>query len=165
MEHQDNEQLNDAQTELDQIESRNEAEENQFLKDIAAEAGEFDPSTVQAESGQDNSLELAMMAGMVGGGLTVAEEFIKNMVHPDFKFDEAQAEKVAEAFAPLLLKYGGEPPPWLAKYMDEITALCAVGMLGFGSYMQIKQLKSDELTQAQAEKRTQSEAASEKAAA
>lgn len=163
METQDNEQLTESQTELNQIDMPSEADEAAFLKSIAGDETEFEPS--ETKDKPDNAVELAVMAGMVGGGLTMAEEFIKNMVHQDFKFDETQAEKVANAFAPLLLKYGGEPPPWMAKYMDEITALCAVGMLGFGSFMQIKQLKADELTQAQAEKRAQSEAASEKAVA
>lgn len=150
--------LTESQGEFDAIETRSEADENQFLNDIAADTGEFDPSNVKTEAAPDNSLELAMMAGMVGGGLTVAEEFIKNMVHPSFKFDETQAGKVADAFAPLLLKYGGEPPPWLAQYMDEITALCAVAMLGFGSYMQIKQLKADDANQKQTETTAKAEA-------
>ncbi|MCQ1059858.1 hypothetical protein LRP52_30180 [Photobacterium sp. ZSDE20] len=65
----------------------------------------------------------------------------QTMVHHNFEFDPQQAENVARKITPLIVKYGGNPPPWLAKYMDEIMAVAAIGMLGLSSYMQVRSLK------------------------
>ncbi|WP_133638247.1 hypothetical protein [Photobacterium lutimaris] len=66
---------------------------------------------------------------------------MKTMVHHNFEFDPQQAENVTQKIAPLIVKYGGNPPPWLAKYMDEIMAVAAIGILGLSSYMQVRSLK------------------------
>lgn len=50
------------------------------------------------------------------------------------------------------MKYGGNPPPWLAKYMDEIMAVAAIGMLGISSFMQIKHLKAEDRKAEQAKR-------------
>ncbi|MGR5143858.1 hypothetical protein ACQKPX_19575 [Photobacterium sp. DNB23_23_1] len=55
----------------------------------------------------------------------------QTMVHHNFEFDPQQAENVAQKITPLIVKYGGNPPPWLARYM----AVAAIGMLGLSSNM------------------------------
>ncbi|MCW8330884.1 hypothetical protein MD588_18995 [Photobacterium sp. SDRW27] len=126
------------------IETHSEQEEKAFLNTLDDDSHDFDPASVQAKE-QDTKAEIEAAAGVVFIGLMTVEQTMKTMVHPDFAFNPEQAESVAYKVAPLIVKYGGNPPPWLAAYMDEIMAVAAIGMLGLSSFMQIKQLKAADI--------------------
>lgn len=124
------------QTELEQHSSQ---DESNFLNSLDEQ--DFDPSEVQAEQ-QTNQVDIEAAQAIVCIGLMTVESTLKSMLHKDFQFDADQAENVASKVAPLIVKYGVNPPPWLAKYMDEIMAVFAIGMLGLASFMQVKNLKA-----------------------
>ncbi|MGF1732294.1 hypothetical protein [Photobacterium kasasachensis] len=144
----ENQAVNDAELgDSTVIETHSEQDEKAFLSSLDDDAQDFDPASIQAK--EDNQkVETEAAAGMVFIGLMTVEQTMKAMVHPDFAFDPEQAESVAYKVAPLIVKYGGNPPPWLAAYMDEIMAVAAIGMLGFSSWMQVKQLKAADIAAA-----------------
>ncbi|MGF1723195.1 hypothetical protein [Photobacterium nomapromontoriensis] len=126
---------------IEALESHSEQEERDFLKGLD---DDFDP-TIADSKGQQQELETEAAAAIVFVGMMTIEQFMKTLAHPKFKFDPDQAETVANKVAPLLVKYGTNPPPWLAKYMEEIMAVAAIGMLGLSSYLQVKQLKAEDI--------------------
>ncbi|MGR5064683.1 hypothetical protein [Photobacterium sp. DNB22_13_2] len=118
------------------LESHNEQDEKDFINSLE----DFDPAVADTKV-QQQEIETQAAGAMVFVGLMTIEQTMKTMVHHNFEFDPQQAENVAQKIAPLIVKYGGNPPPWLAKYMDEIMAVAAIGMLGLSSYMQVRNLK------------------------
>ena len=132
------ENVNSNEVALDQIEMHSEAEEAALLNSLNDE--DFEP--VDAEQNNTNNTALLVQgAATVVTVLGVGEQLIKQFGHQDFAFDIAQVDNVAKAAAPLFVKYGGELPPWLAQYKEEIVFTFAAGALGLGSYSQIKALK------------------------
>ncbi|MGF1702515.1 hypothetical protein L4D09_19660 [Photobacterium makurazakiensis] len=129
----------------DQLESHTEQDESTFVNSLDGE--DFDPTAVDNQAEQQ-ALEVEAAAGIVFVGLMTIEQTMKTVVHHNFAFDPQQSESVATKVAPLIVKYGGNPPPWLAKYMDELMAVAAIGMLGISSYMQVKKLNADDIAAA-----------------
>ncbi|WP_273860559.1 hypothetical protein [Photobacterium sp. GSS17] len=134
-------------TELETVQGHTEQEEKAFINSLDED---FDPTTA-TEQTNTKAMEVDAAAGIVFVGLMTLEQTMKGMVHPRFTFDPEQSEKVAYKVAPLIVKYGGNPPPWMAKYMDEIMAVAAIGMLSLSSYMQVRQLKAEDLAAARRE--------------
>jgi hypothetical protein len=120
-----------------QLDMHSEFDEKELLNSLD---DDFNPDTVIDKKSQKELLleQGAMSATAVLG---VGEQMLKQFGHKQFSFDEAQVENVAKAAAPLFVKYGGELPPWLAQYKEEIMFTFAAGALGLGSYSQIKALK------------------------
>lgn len=115
---------------------------------------DFNPdAAVESKSEQERLLEQGAMTATAVLG--VSEQMIKQFGHKQFAFNPEQAEGVANAAAPLFVKYGGELPPWLTQYKEEIAFTMAAGALSFSSYAQIKALKqmdkAKEVQQAQAQ--------------
>lgn len=126
----------------DLLEKHSQEEEQAFLNTLSDDV-DFDPSQTETTAEKESeNFAVEAAAGMVCMGLMTAESTLKMMVHKDFKFDPDQAENVAYKVAPLIVKYGANPPPWLEKYMDEIMAVFAIGVLAFSSFMQVRQLKA-----------------------
>ncbi|WP_273857062.1 hypothetical protein [Photobacterium sp. GSS17] len=134
-------------TELETVQGHTEQEEKAFINSLD---DDFDPTMATTDTKQAD-IELEAAAGMIFVGLMTIEQMMKGMVHTRFNFDPEQSEKVAYKVAPLIVKYGGNPPPWMAKYMDEIMAVAAIGMLSLSSYMQVRQLKAEDLAAARRE--------------
>lgn len=126
-------------------ESHSQRDESEFLSSL--DEGDFEPQAMPSQA--DQKMELEAAAALASGGLMAVEGAIKMMLHPDFAFDAKKAENVAEKVAPLVLKYGANPPEWVKEYMQEIIAACALGSLAFGSVMQVRQLKLAEEEKAQ----------------
>ncbi|MBV1843634.1 hypothetical protein KSX29_23805, partial [Photobacterium ganghwense] len=100
-------------TELETVQGHTEQEEKAFINSLDED---FDPTTA-TEQTNTKAMEVEAAAGIVFVGLMTLEQTMKGMVHPRFNFDPEQSEKVACKVAPLIVKYGGNPPPWMAKYM------------------------------------------------
>ena len=135
------ENLNNIDTEVQpaevQLDMHTDFEEKELLNSLD---DDFNPDTVIENKTQK---EMLLEQGEVTATavLGVGEQMLKQVGHKQFSFDEAQVENVAKAAAPLFVKYGGELPPWLAQYKEEIMFTFAVGTLGFSSHSQIKALK------------------------
>ena len=129
--------------EIEQLESieevHSEVEEKALLAELDGE--DFDPSTVTAKVDAE-AAKLAAGEASAMMALGVTEQLLKQFAHQDFAFDEEQAKGVANAAAPLFVKYGGELPPWLAAYKEEFAFVVAAGALSFTSFSQIKALKA-----------------------
>ena len=122
------------------------AEESDFLRSLD---DDFEPQAIPSQT--DQKVELEAAAALASGGLMAVEGGLKMMLHPDFAFDAKQTQNVAEKVAPLVLKYGANPPEWVKEYMQEIIAAFAIGSLAFGSVMQVRQLKLADEEKAQKE--------------
>ncbi|EPX4144642.1 hypothetical protein ACW0FS_004322 [Vibrio vulnificus] len=59
-------------------------------------------------------------------------------------FDEQEETQLTGAIAPVLIKYGAEPPPWLAEYGPELTLLATVSIIGFGKYAMMQEIQKEE---------------------
>lgn len=163
------ENLNNIDTESlpvdEQINVHSEIDEKELLSSLDED---FNPDTViEQKSQKDMLLEQGVMSATAVLG--VSEQMLKQFGHKQFAFDEAQVENVAKAAAPLFVKYGGELPPWLAQYKEELMFTFAVGALGFSSHSQIKALKKmdkeKEVKQAQSEPQAETENTQSEAAA
>jgi len=135
------ENLNNIETESlpvdEEISVHSEIDEKELLNSLDED---FNPDAVIEKKSQKEQL-LEQGAVTATAVLGVSEQMIKQFGHKEFAFDEAQVENVANAAAPLFVKYGGELPPWLAQYKEEIAFTFAAGALSFSSYSQIKALK------------------------
>ena len=134
------ENLNNSETEAAssevQLDMHNEFDEKELLNSLDED---FNPDTaIENKSQKELLLEQGAMSATAVLG--VGEQMLKQFGHKKFSFDEAQVENVAKAAAPLFVKYGGEFPPWLAQYKEEIMFTFAAGALSLGSYSQIKAL-------------------------
>lgn len=132
------ENIDNNEVELDQIEVHSEADEAALLNSL--DDKDFDPAEAE-QNNANNSALLEQGAATVVTVLGVGEQLIKQFGHKDFAFDGSQVENVANASAPLFVKYGGELPPWLAQYKEEIMFTFATGALCFTSFAQVKALK------------------------
>ncbi|MDO6496844.1 hypothetical protein [Photobacterium sanguinicancri] len=156
------ETITEQETEIeanDSLEHHSHDEEQAFLNTFKDDV-DFDPTQTDIQTKEKpEKMSLDAAAGIVFVGLMTAESTLKMAVHKDFKFDADQAENVAYKVAPLIVKYGGKPPPWLEPYMDEIMALFAVGLLSFSSFMQVRELKKQDQMKAANDDTNKQEAA------
>jgi len=112
-------------------------EEKDFLNSLDDGENETDSTAPN----MDESLLLAQ-GEMTGIALLGAGEgLMKQFGHKDFALDAKQKENVAKSFAPLFVKHGGELPPWVLQFKEEIMFTFAFGSLCLASYSQIKALK------------------------
>ncbi|CCN48932.1 conserved hypothetical protein [Vibrio nigripulchritudo MADA3029] len=125
---------------IEELEAHSEQDEKALLAELNGE--DFDPESVIQRKDPKHAAALEAGKQSACAVLGLAEQGLKMFGHKDFEFDPEGAESVANAAAPLLVKYGGELPPWLADYKEEIIFVGAVGMLGFGSVQQIKARKA-----------------------
>ncbi|KUI99933.1 hypothetical protein [Vibrio sp. MEBiC08052] len=130
---------NEAQHEIG-FETHSKADEDALLSEITEQ--DFNPDEAVAKTDPKEAAALAAGEATSMAVIGVTEEVIRQFVHKDFMFDEAQVKGVAGAAAPLFVKYGGELPPWLVQYKEELTFVMAAGALGFSSYHQVKELKA-----------------------
>ena len=149
---------NEVETELAEeqiIETHDEFDEKQLLNSLE---DDFNPdAAIEKKSEKDLLLEQGAMTATAVLG--VGEQMLKQFGHKQFAFDPEQAEKVANSAAPLFVKYGGELPPWLLAYKEELMFTFAVGVLGFSSYGQIKTLKNIDKAKEVKEVKTEDEEA------
>ena len=135
------ENLNNSETETAssevQLDMHSEFDEKELLNSLDED---FNPDiAIENKSQKEMLLEQGEVTATAVLG--VGEQMLKQFGHKEFAFDETQVENVAKAAAPLFVKYGGELPPWLAQYKEEIMFTFAAGALGFSSHSQIKALK------------------------
>lgn len=126
--------------EIEQLEQHSELDEKALLAELNGD--DFDPESVVKRKDPKQAAALAAGKQTAIVVLGVFEQGLKMFGHKAFEFDPEGAESVAEAAAPLFVKYNGELPPWLAEYKEEITFVGAAGVLGFSSVQQIKALKA-----------------------
>lgn len=148
MEHINNNEM-ESMPIIDEEIIQNTEEENDFLKSLDDEE--------KIEAGFDQQAEQALLlaqgemtaVALLGAG----EGLIKNFGHKDFKLDPAQKENASKSFAPLFVKHGGELPPWVTQYKEEIMFTFALGSMCFASYAQVKTLKQQDAEEANKKKK------------
>ncbi|WP_120511977.1 hypothetical protein [Photobacterium salinisoli] len=133
------------------VETHSEADEKALLGSLGDDQ-DFDPSGITADESVSDAMMLEFAAAEAVMWLGVGELFLQEMVHPDFHFNEELAEKFGKKAAPLMMKYGGELPPWLKEYKEEIGFAAAAGALGFMSWRQIKALKAEDVEKDKSDK-------------
>lgn len=125
---------------IEQLEQHSELEEKALLAELNGD--DFDPESVIERKDPNQAMKLAAGKQTAAVVLGVVEQGLKMFGHQEFQFDPERAEGVADAAAPLFVKYNGELPPWLMEYKEEITFVVATGALGVTSVKQIKELKA-----------------------
>ncbi|MEZ8102214.1 hypothetical protein [Vibrio bivalvicida] len=126
--------------EIEQLEQHSELDEKALLAELNGE--DFDPEAVLKRKDPQKAAALAAGKQTATVMLGVVEQGLKMFGHKAFEFDPEGAESVANAAAPLFVKYNGELPPWLAEYKEELAFVAVAGSLGFTSVQQIKALKA-----------------------
>ncbi|EFP97448.1 hypothetical protein [Vibrio caribbeanicus] len=126
--------------EIEELETHSELDERALLAELDGE--DFDPDSVVKRKDPKENLALETGKQTTLALLGAVEQGLKMFAHKEFEFTKEGAESVAEAAAPLFVKYGGELPPWLSQYKEEMTFIAAAGLLGFSSVQQIKELKA-----------------------
>ena len=109
--------------------------ENIKIDDFNESSEEFNeesgPRRLSVEDLEENSKMSATMA--VG----ILEAAIL-MWRPQLKYDDDTRREAVEKLAPVFQKHGGELPPWLAAWQEELKAMVFFGGVAFASYVQIK---------------------------
>jgi len=140
------ENINNNETELNEtiepVESVEEViqhtdEEKDFLNSLDDGESETDSTAPN----MDESLLLAQGEMTATALLGAGESLMKQFGHESFALDTKQKENVSKSFAPLFVKHGGELPPWVLQFKEEIMFTFAFGSLCLASYSQIKALK------------------------
>ncbi|SHO54470.1 hypothetical protein VQ7734_00184 [Vibrio quintilis] len=150
-----NDDLNDEVTET---EVHSEADKKTFIDELEQD---FDPevakqkqeeSQAQAEAeaaAEDIALNCAKDTALMVVG--VAETGIQEMVDERLEIGEANADKFADAAAPLVLKYGVTPPEWLVKFKEEVMLGLSVATIGFSLWKQHRDFKKADMKARKAE--------------
>ncbi|AIW16290.1 hypothetical protein VITU102760_12185 [Vibrio tubiashii] len=140
---------NEEQLELnEELQTLSSEDKNDFLKELEEE---FDPEaalekqeTEKQEKQAKADGEQMMLQAAKEGALTLMgglEMVIQEAADPRLEIGEENAVKVAEAAAPVILKYNVEPPEWAVKYKEEIGLGLAVATVGLSLFLQHRQLK------------------------
>ncbi|MDC5719425.1 hypothetical protein [Vibrio europaeus] len=140
---------NEEQLELtEELQALSSEDKNDFLKELEEE---FDPEAAlekqEAEKQEKQAKadgEKMMLQAAREGALTFMgglEMVIKEAADPRLEIGEENAVKVADAAAPVLLKYNVEPPEWAVKYKEEIGLGLAVATVGLSLFLQHRHYK------------------------
>jgi hypothetical protein len=109
--------------------------ENIKIDDFNESSEEFNeesgPRRLSVEDLEENS---KMSATMAVGILEAAILMWK----PQLQYDDDTRREAVEKLAPVFAKHGGELPPWLAAWQEELKAVVFFGGVAFSSYLQIK---------------------------
>lgn len=124
--------------EIEQLEQHSELDEKALLAELNGD--DFDPENVVKRKDPKQAAALAAGKQSAMLALGAVEVVIRRFRQKSFSFEPEEVEEMAEATAPLLVKYNGEMPTWLAEYKEEITFVTAAGALGYGSIQKIKAL-------------------------
>lgn len=109
--------------------------ENIKIDDFNETSEEFnDESGAQGLSPKDIEENSQMSAAMAVSILEAALLMWK----PQLKYDDDTRREAVEKLAPVFQKHGGELPPWLAAWQEELKAVVFFGGVAFSSYLQIK---------------------------
>ena len=158
-------ELDQPVIDVEEVETHTEQDKNNFLEELE---NEFDPQAAldkadekaEAVNAQKMALEATEQTVLVGMGM--ADFAVKEMLDERLEIGEENAQALAKAAAPVILKYNVAPPPWAVKYKEEIS----LGMVALGItaslFMQYRGLKKadaqaaiDAANEAQKEKEQQ----------
>lgn len=157
----------EEQLELDEaLQSHSTEDKTDFLNELEEE---FDPEAAlekqESEKQQKQvkaDAEQLMLDTAKEGALTLMgglEMLVKEAADPRLEIGEENAHKVADAAAPVILKYNVEPPEWAIKYKEEIGLGLAVGGVVLSLFLQHRHLKkADRLAELEAQQNEQQDA-------
>lgn len=63
---------------------------------------------------------------------------------PFLEYSDDQRQAFRARLAPVLLKYGGEFPPWLVAWREELQLAWFLGVTAFGTWRQVRAFKADQ---------------------
>lgn len=134
----------------DALDLEGAADEAPNLEGLAYEAeqvaGELDtdPQAVQAsaEAEADEAEASHLGAEMSAGFITMMAENTALSIWPFLEYDDHTRQRTTELLIPVIEKHGGEMPPWLAAYKEE---LMLGGHLALVFLMTRAQLKKEDL--------------------
>ena len=137
-------ELDQPVIDVEEVETHTEQDKHDFLEELE---NEFDPQAAldkadekaEAVNAQKMALEATEQTVLVGMGM--ADFAVKEMLDERLEIGEENAQALAKAAAPVILKYNVAPPPWAVKYKEEIS----LGMVALGItaslFMQYRGLK------------------------
>ncbi len=98
------------------------------------EKGDFvpdEPVDAEQESTAENYTAVAESITEMAAG------FLEGL-HPAIKYDEQQRAMIASAMSPVLAKHGGQLPPWLEPWKEEIVLGLVLGFAGMQTVRAVK---------------------------
>ena len=105
------------------------------------EAGDFEPGpdAGPVATGSGGGIPDEQIEDMAAVCVGMASDMI-SQAHPALPavYDAATREKLAQALAPVLKKYDGAIPEWLAPWVPEIMLGCAVVTVGVSTMQAVK---------------------------
>lgn len=101
--------------------------------DYIPQSAEEQAAEIQAEQESEESAVITAQVAVM-----IAEQAVVSL-WPMLEYQDEQRERAAEVLAPVIAKHGGEMPPWLAAYKEEMQAAGFFAMVGFQSYLTVKQ--------------------------
>lgn len=152
----DNEELNTATSEPQYT-----AEEKAFLAQLDAEEDAELAIEDKAESSAKEKADmLALKAALpfAAKGVTFIDGVLKAK-DKRLAFAEEEKQQLTEAVAPVLVKYGAEPPEWLLEYGPELALLFTAGMIGFSKWGMVQEIRKEEAAERRAFLEAQKKAA------
>lgn len=160
-----NEQAEQAIEQQEELETRTAEDKAAFLDDIEAD---FDPEVAiekQAEADQQKAEQVdaaqmmqAATQETVLAGVGFAEVVLKEFVDDRLEVGEDNAKALANAAAPVVLKYNVSPPPWALKYKEEIGLGLVALSISASLFLQHRGLKKfDRLAALEAQQNAQAE--------
>lgn len=122
-------------------------EERAFINELDAEEdAHIEIEDKASEQRQQQSELLALKAALPFAAKTVG--FIDGMAKMKdarLAFSDDEKEMLTNAAAPVIVKYGAEPPAWLAEYGAELTLLGCIGLVSFNKLETLKAINREEL--------------------
>jgi hypothetical protein len=139
-----NEELDQLVIDVEEIETHTEQEKSDFLEELETE---FDPQAAldkadeKAEAVNTQKLALEATEQTVLVGVGVADWAVKEMLDERLEIGEDNANALAKAAAPVILKYNVAPPPWAVKYKEEISLGMVALSISASLFIQHRSLK------------------------
>lgn len=130
-----------------EIEREYSEEEKQFLDSLK---NEEDAEITVQDKAQDDIKKKAELVALEAALPFAARgvSFVDGVLKAKDKrlaFEDDEKEQLTGAIAPVLVKYGAEPPPWLVEYGPELTLLATVSIIGFGKYSVMQDIRKEEI--------------------
>lgn len=112
----------------------------EFEAGQVADALDDTPQAVQEQAEQEEQEAEATHAGaeLSAGFIVMMAENTALSIWPFLEFDEVQKQRTVELLIPVIEKHGGELPPWLAQYKEELMLGGHVALMIVMARAQIK---------------------------
>ena len=137
---------NELSTDLETPPHSMTEEERAYLRELdAQEDAEIQVEDKGAENLREQADMLALKAALPFAAKAIGfMDGMARMKDSRLGFTQDEKEMLTNAAAPVIVKYGAEPPAWLIEYGPELTLLGCIGLVGFNKLETLKVIQREE---------------------